>query len=187
MNELFDMTIEGDRELQKLFTDLPTRLQVKALRPTMKKGAQMVQASARKHIRKSPGTDDMPDTGMLAKSLRVVQMKARKGSVGYKIQPQTIEAVPTKRGGIKFRIKPKKRRGGGAIARRKFYAFAVERGFVHWKSKKHIAAKPFMRPARIAMHRQVVNMARDAVAYAIAQAKFGKVGAAVGRFLGLLR
>lgn len=148
------MQLFGDKKLQKLLLTLPKRLQRKALRRGVTKGARLVARTAKQ---KTPR-----ETGTLKKSIGIRTYTSRgKESVG---------AVAGPRRGFKSPIRKKhgwasKKNGKAQYRDPTRYAHLVEFG------TKHSAARPFLRPAFDALWHQVVTMVGSEVKVEIKKAR----------------
>lgn len=117
MAQAFDISLLGDRELQRQFQQLPLVVQRKLLRQSFRQAMRPVLAMARSLAPKL--------TGQMARTLRLRAMKRRRGRLGMIIMtaPRAALGIPATAEG--------------------YYPAHVEIG----AKKRGVPAKPFLRPA----------------------------------------
>lgn len=85
MAQAFDISLLGDKELQRQFQQLPLVVQRKLLRQSFRAALRPVLAAARARAPKV--------TGRMARTLRLRAMKRRRGQLGLMIISGTREAL----------------------------------------------------------------------------------------------
>ena len=145
--------IEGFAALEKAFNELPLKLQVKFLRPALKKGAQVLAVHCR---RTAPRSDEAPHVEM---TLRVKPLRPRTGRVGFKVitgrpaelgirewtsgeRAQLADHMAKARGYTKNGVVIRKGRGKLRVGPG-YYPAHVEFGYR--RNGKHIPANPWMK------------------------------------------
>lgn len=99
----FDLTLLGDKELDRVLRTFPEKVQTRALRPAVRDGIKIVAKAAKAAMPRASGA-------MMRAGFKVRSMKRKKGRVGVRIYTGTREQL-----GI-----PEKAKG--------YYPFAVETG-----------------------------------------------------------
>lgn len=129
----FDVSLLGDRKLDKAFARLPFAMQKKILVKALKKAGQPVLVDI-KAAAPQPPTGDA--TGKLVRSIRLRPLKGKRDKHGVAISTGTRKQL------------------GIAADDPYYYPMALETG------TRHIAARPFMRPALKNNQGKVFNLLR---------------------------
>jgi HK97 gp10 family phage protein len=117
-----DITMLGDKELEKALAAIDEKMQKKLMQNALREGAKIIAEEAKARVSK--------DSGALAKSIRVRTLQQKKrGALGVQVETGTRQKL-----GI-----PAEQYG--------YYPAALEYGWRMKRTGRHVAAKPYMRPA----------------------------------------
>lgn len=119
MAAVVDISLLGDKKLEKQLRKLPNRVEKKVVRQALRAGAKPILAAAKANV----ATMTAPQTGRLAKGLQLRAIRRSRGRMGYRVATKPREF---------YGIEPDDKW---------FYPAVVEYG--HPKA----AARPFLRSA----------------------------------------
>jgi len=123
-----NISMLGDRELQRMLDKLPDKVQRKIVRKAMKDSAERLRPEI---IRRLSGDPVGVDTGTLRDAFRTVQVKShgKADLIRFGFPFPTRDALD---------IAPEDKW---------FYPSAIEYGYIHGKSGEYVPPRPFMRTA----------------------------------------
>ena len=128
MGRAVDISMFGDRELQRMLDKLPDKVQLKIARKAIKNSVERLRPEI---IRRLSGDPVGVDTDTLRGAFRAVQIKSH-GKAGL----------------IRFGFPFPTREALDIDAEDKwYYPMAIEYGYIHAKSGQYVPPRPFMRNA----------------------------------------
>ncbi len=134
----FDISVLGERDLERRLLALEPKLQAKVLGRAMRAGLQEVLQAARAAAPRR--------SGEMARRLRLRKAKVRrKHGLAYYVRTGTRAEM-----GI-----PREASG--------YYPSAIHQGFLHKRSGKHIAARPYLKPEFDSRRDRILGTIRSAL------------------------